>query len=154
MEKTIKTLIVGILSTAMLVGCGNNAPANTEAVDPTPTVNAATADITVSEVPAATADTTVSEDPSKITENTESKNTENIYRVHVTDILGEPVPGVKVQFCSEDECTFGTTDDDGYVEFNQPQGQTYEIHLLKVPQGVSLTGREHISLSLSLTIHT
>ena len=109
MNTTVKALAAGILCAAMLAGCGNSAPAKTEAAAP--------AEITGS------------------SESTEPSDSDGVYKVHVTNILGEPVPGVKVQFCSESECMFATTDNDGYVEFAQPEGQNYETHLLKVPKG-------------------
>ena len=132
MKKPIKVLIMGVLSAAILAGCGNNTPSNTEALDPVPT---AIADTIVSEAPMTTVDITASEAPTENVVNTEAQNTEGVYRVHVTDILGKPVAGVKVQFCSDDLCTLGTTDNDGYAVFDQPEGQTYETHLFKVPQG-------------------
>ncbi len=59
---------------------------------------------------------------------------EGTYKVHITDTNGNPVEGVKVQFCSDVECTTAKTNIDGIAEFTAAKGK-YEIHMLKVPEG-------------------
>lgn len=54
------------------------------------------------------------------------------YRVIVNDELGQPVEGVKVQFCSDTQCMLGTTDAEGIAVFSVPDGQ-YAIHILEAP---------------------
>jgi len=52
-------------------------------------------------------------------------------------------------------CSPSLTEDTSVLNVLIKKGKClFYTALLKVPQGVSLTGREHISLSLSLTIHT
>ena len=56
------------------------------------------------------------------------------YSVLVTDEDNKPVPGVSIQFCTEEMCFQGTTDDTGIASFDQEPG-TYSIHVLGVPEG-------------------
>ena len=59
---------------------------------------------------------------------------EGAYIVLVTDENGTPVPGVKVQFCSDTQCMMGRTDNTGVAVFNMEPGN-YEAHILKQPDG-------------------
>lgn len=56
------------------------------------------------------------------------------YTVHVQDASG-PVKDVVVQFCDDTTCRFGSTGADGNVAFDAPEGKSYDIHLLQVPEG-------------------
>lgn len=56
------------------------------------------------------------------------------YRVVCVDESGNPVPGCKVQFCSDNTCMMGTTDANGVAVFQEAPGQ-YTVHLLKPPAG-------------------
>lgn len=68
------------------------------------------------------------------TETAEKADPEStVYEVFVTDEAGEPVEGVKVQFCSESECLIGTTDEDGIATFDKEAG-TYTVHVYKAPE--------------------
>ena len=55
------------------------------------------------------------------------------YRVLVYDMDGNPVKGVAIQFCSDDTCTLGWTDDDGIARFVMDEGMEYSVHVFKVP---------------------
>ena len=57
------------------------------------------------------------------------------YRVICVDENGEPVPGAKVQFCSNDLCMMGTTDENGIAVFDADPGPNNVVHLLKPPEG-------------------
>ena len=59
---------------------------------------------------------------------------DRVYTVSVVNVLGAPVAGVNVQFCSAEECIFGTTDINGLAVFEVPEGK-YDTHLFKVPDG-------------------
>ena len=43
-----------------------------------------------------------------------------------------------IQFCDENLCNIGKTDDMGLAEFKESEGKIYEIHVLKVPEGYKL----------------
>ena len=61
------------------------------------------------------------------------------YRVIVSDSDGDLVEGAMVQFCSDVSCLMGTTDENGVAEFDAEEGQTYTVHVLKVPEGYEKT---------------
>ena len=73
-------------------------------------------------------------------------NDEDVYRVIVSDSDGDLVPGVKVQFCSDVSCMMGTTDENGAAGFEAEEGQTYTVHILKVPEGYEKTSEEFETL--------
>ncbi len=54
------------------------------------------------------------------------------YRVTVTDMDGNPVPGVTLQMCNDSVCTLAETDDDGAAVFTAKEG-LYSLHVQKVP---------------------
>ena len=56
------------------------------------------------------------------------------YQIKTVDPDGNPVQGVMVQFCSDDQCLMGKTGEDGIAAFDMPAG-SYTVHLLKVPAG-------------------
>ena len=56
------------------------------------------------------------------------------YQIKTVDPDGNPVQGVMVQFCSDDQCLMGKTGEDGIAAFDMPAGN-YTVHLLKVPAG-------------------
>ena len=60
-------------------------------------------------------------------------NNDSLYRVIVNDEDGNPVPGVKVQFCSETACMPGDTDETGTAEFREEKGR-YTVHILQAPE--------------------
>ena len=60
----------------------------------------------------------------------------------MTDEDGTPVPGVKVQFCSDMECILGETGDDGTAGFDREAG-TYTIHILQPPEGYAADDTEY-----------
>ena len=62
-------------------------------------------------------------------------NSEGVYRVIVSDNDGNPIQGVKVQFCSDFICMMETTDENGTAVFNAEEGSVYSVHVLKVPEG-------------------
>ena len=62
-------------------------------------------------------------------------NDEGVYRVIVSDIDGDLVKGVTVQFCSDSTCMMGKTDENGVAAFQMEEGQSYTVHILKVPEG-------------------
>lgn len=63
-----------------------------------------------------------------------TQNNEKAYRIFVVDQSSKPVVGAMVQFCTEDTCKIGKTDDKGMASFDDPEG-VYQVHILKVPKG-------------------
>ena len=46
----------------------------------------------------------------------------------------DPIPGARVQFCSDVMCQKGKTDENGLAEFHSEPG-TYTVHFMKAPDG-------------------
>ena len=70
-------------------------------------------------------------------------NDEGVYRVIVSDTDGDLLKDVKVQFCSDTLCSLGTTDENGVAVFQMEEGQTYTVHILKVPAGYEKHTQEY-----------
>ena len=64
------------------------------------------------------------------------------YVVHVVDQKGNPVQGAMVQFCTDDTCELGKTDENGVASFDDPEG-VYDVHILKVPEGYQKDDNEY-----------
>ena len=75
-----------------------------------------------------------------------SPNSEEVYRVIVTDSDGNPVKGVGIKFCDDSTCTMQKTDADGIASFALPEGIVYEVHLLKTPEGYEENSDAYYSL--------
>ena len=59
------------------------------------------------------------------------------YILHVIDQNGEPVPGVMVNFCTEQNCTMADGDEKGVIAFDGEKAD-YHVQVLKVPEGYSV----------------
>ena len=64
------------------------------------------------------------------------------YRIICVDENGQPVAGCTVQFCSDDTCLLGKTDENGIAAFQEPPGH-YTVHLLKPPAGYAKDSTEY-----------
>ena len=64
------------------------------------------------------------------------------YEVLVNDTAGKPVSGVTIQFCSDTECTLGTTNENGIAVFEKKAG-SYTVHVLKTPEGYAPDDTEY-----------
>ncbi len=65
-----------------------------------------------------------------------------VYRIFVRDTDNKGVQGVKVQFCSDDECRFATTDETGLASFEAAPA-VYSVHVLKAPDGYAKDETEY-----------
>ena len=67
------------------------------------------------------------------------------YLIYVLDAeTMEPIPGVRVQFCSDSLCRMGKTDENGAAMFDSEPG-TYTVHMMKAPDGY-VKSEEEITL--------
>ncbi|MDO4962115.1 MAG: hypothetical protein Q4E57_09780 [Eubacteriales bacterium] len=57
------------------------------------------------------------------------------------DESGEPVPGVKIQVCSDSLCSLVKTDENGRAVYTGERF-AYEIHVLETPEGYENSGPE------------
>ena len=67
------------------------------------------------------------------------------YRVLVKDEEGQPIEEVTVQFCDENACRLGETDEDGCAVFEVSEEKNYEIHVVDAPEGYAYDEEEVIS---------
>ncbi len=67
----------------------------------------------------------------------------DIYRVVCVDESGAPVADAKVQFCTDDICMLGVTDENGEAEFDVNPGPGNTVHLLKPPAGFAKDKTEY-----------
>ena len=58
------------------------------------------------------------------------------YILHLIDQYGDPVPEVKVNFCTDAACTLLIADENGLIRFSAPV-ENYHVQLLKAPEGYS-----------------
>ncbi len=72
-------------------------------------------------------------------------NSENVYRVIVSDSEGNPVQGVMLQLCSDTSCMMASTDADGIAAYEAEEG-IYTVHVLKAPEGYEKTDEEFRTL--------
>ena len=66
----------------------------------------------------------------------------NGYRVILQDPAGCPVPGARVQCCSEAMCVMQETDAEGIACFDLEAG-SYTVHVAAVPDGFEPDEREY-----------
>lgn len=71
------------------------------------------------------------------------------YILHVTDQNGVPVPGVYVNFCTDNACSMAMSDENGIIAFTGAQ-EDYHVKFLRAPAGYRFdsdfelyTGRAH-----------
>ena len=60
------------------------------------------------------------------------------------DENGAPVSGVKIQVCTEEICVIIVSGDDGTAEYTEAP-YAYDIHILRYPEGYSLTSAEQFT---------
>lgn len=64
------------------------------------------------------------------------------YLVYVRDAeTMAPIPGARVQFCSDSLCRMGKTDENGLASFHSDPG-TYTVHFMKAPEGYESSAEE------------
>lgn len=68
----------------------------------------------------------------------EDPNVPQDYLVTITDEVGNPIPNVIVQMCS-DICVAAATDGEGIARFTMLPGD-YKVTLVVMPQGLTYTG--------------
>ncbi len=58
------------------------------------------------------------------------------YILHVVDQYGEPVPGLRANFCTDAACAMTVSDEDGTIVFTG-EPDVYHVQLLRAPEGYS-----------------
>ena len=117
MIKFVSMLLAAVLSASLLAGCGASRSSGQQ---PTEKVQEKAGTDTA-------ADTAANSD---------------VYLVYVRDAeTMDPIPGARVQFCSDVMCQKGKTDENGLAEFHSEPG-TYTVHFMKAPDGYADSAEE------------
>ena len=133
MKKYISILLAAVLCSLALAGCGGSGknvqqPAEEtkeQAAQPEKTEEAGAKE------DAAQAD--AAQDSAQSAADTAANS--GAYTVCVMDAeTMNPIPDVRVQFCSDSMCRMGKTDENGLAKFEVDPG-TYTVHMMKAPEG-------------------
>ena len=137
MKKYISILLVAILCSSILAGCGGSDNSGKKPAEETqeqtaqpegteqaqPSEDAAQADA---------AQEDAAKDEAQAADNTANSGA---YVVCVMDAeTMKPIPDVRLQFCSDTMCRMGKTDENGLARFEVDPG-TYTVHMMKAPEG-------------------
>ena len=122
MIKFVSMLLAAVLSASLLAGCGASRSSGQQ---PTEKVQEK-AENAQEQAGAAKNDTEA---------GTDTAANSDVYLVYVRDAeTMDPIPGARVQFCSDVMCQKGKTDENGLAEFHSEPG-TYTVHFMKAPDG-------------------
>ena len=114
MKKYISILLAAVLCSSILAGCGGSGKSIQQPAGET----------------------------QKKAAQPEKTEEAGAYMVYVMDAeTMAPVPGVRVQFCSDTLCRMGKTDENGVAMFDSDPG-TYTVHMMKAPDGYVKSGEE------------
>ena len=139
MKKYISILLAAVLCTSILAGCGGS---DKNAQQPAEETKEQAAQPEKTEETAAEADAAQT-DAAK--DDAQAAADSDAYLVYVKDAeTMAPLPGVRVQFCSDSLCRMGKTDESGLAVFDVDPGN-YTVHMMKAPEGY-VKSEEEITL--------
>ena len=143
MKKYISILLAAVLCSSILAGCGGSGKSDQQAAGETQekAVQSEKTAETGAKEDAAQAD--AAQDSAQAAADTAANS--GAYLIYVLDAeTMEPIPGVRVQFCSDSLCKMGKTDESGVAMFDSEPG-TYTVHMMKAPDGY-VKSEEEITL--------
>ena len=138
MKKYILVLLTAVLCTSILAGCGGSGKSGQQPAEETQEKAVQSEK---------TAETGAKEDTAQDSAQAAADTAANsgAYLIYVLDAeTMEPIPGVRVQFCSDSLCRMGKTDENGVAMFDSEPG-TYTVHMMKAPDGY-VKSEEEITL--------
>lgn len=138
MKKYISILLAAVLCTSILAGCGGSGKSGQQPAEETQekAVQSEKTEETVAKEDTA-------QDSAQAAADTAANS--GAYLIYVLDAeTMEPIPGVRVQFCSDSLCKMGKTDESGVAKFDSEPG-TYTVHMMKAPDGY-VKSEEEITL--------
>ena len=138
MKKYISILLAAVLCSSILAGCGGSGKSVQKPAGETKEQAAQ---------PEKTEETAAKEDAAQNSAQAAADTAANsgAYLIYVLDAQTmEPIPGVRVQFCSDSLCRMGKTDENGVAMFDSEPG-TYTVHMMKAPDGY-VKSEEEITL--------
>ena len=143
MKKYISILLAAVLCTSIFAGCGGSGKSGQQPAEETQekAVQSEKTAETVAKEDAAQAN--AAQDSAQAAADTAANS--GAYLIYVLDAeTMEPIPGVRVQFCSDSLCRMGKTDENGVAMFDSEPG-TYTVHMMKAPDGY-VKSEEEITL--------
>ena len=135
MKKYISFLLAAVLCTSILTGCGGSGKSDQQKAGETQEKAVQSGK---------TEETAAKEDAARNSAQAAADTAANsgAYLVYVLDAeTMDPIPGVRVQFCSDTLCRMGKTDESGVAIFDSEPG-TYTVHMMKAPEGYVKSGEE------------
>ena len=130
MKKYVSIMLTAIFCISLLAGCGGSGKSDQQPAEETKERAAQ---------PEKTEETGAKENAA------DAAADPNAYLVYVLEAeTMAPIPGARVQFCSDTMCQMGKTDENGATSFQADPG-TYTVHMLKVPEGY-VKSEEEITL--------
>ena len=143
MKKYVSMILAAVLSASLLAGCGGSGSSGQQPAEKAQETAAQTEEAkeTKEAVQAESAAQTdaarddAKADAAKDDVKADTAAAADTYLVYVLDAeTMAPIPGARVQFCTDVMCQKGKTDENGMAEFHSEPG-TYTVHFMKAPDG-------------------
>ena len=133
MKKYISFLLAAVLCTSILAGCGGSGKSDQQAAGETQekAVQPEKTEETVAKEDTAQAD--AAQESAQAAIDLGANSGAYLVRVMEAETMN-PIPNVRLQFCSDTMCRMGKTDENGLVMFEVDPG-TYTVHMMKAPEG-------------------
>lgn len=143
MKKYISILLAAVLCTSILAGCGGSGKSGQQPAEETQEKAVQSEKTAETGAKEDAAQANAAQDSAQAAADTAANS--GAYLIYVLDAQTmEPIPGVRVQFCSDSLCRMGKTDENGVAMFDSEPG-TYTVHMMKAPDGY-VKSEEEITL--------
>ena len=133
MKKYLSILLVAVLCSSILAGCGGSGKSVQQPAEETKEQAAQPEKTEEAGAKENAAQADAAQDSAQSAADTAANS--GAYTVCVMDAeTMNPIPDVRVQFCSDSMCRMGKTDENGLAKFEVDPG-TYTVHMMKAPEG-------------------
>ena len=133
MKKYLSILLAAILCSSILAGCGGSGKSVQQPAEETKEQAAQPEKTEEAGAKENAAQADAAQDSAQSAADTAANS--GAYTVCVMDAeTMNPIPDVRVQFCSDSMCRMGKTDENGLAKFEVDPG-TYTVHMMKAPEG-------------------
>ena len=133
MKKYLSILLAAVLCSSILAGCGGSGKSVQQPAEETKEQAAQPEKTEEAGAKEDAAQADAAQDSAQSAADTAANS--GAYTVCVMDAeTMNPIPDVRVQFCSDSMCRMGKTDENGLAKFEVDPG-TYTVHMMKAPEG-------------------
>ena len=133
MKKYLSILLAAVLCSSILAGCGGSGKSVQQPAEETKEQAAQPEKTEEAGAKENAAQADAAQDSAQSAADTAANS--GAYTVCVMDAeTMNPIPDVRVQFCSDSMCRMGKTDENGLAKFEVDPG-TYTVHMMKAPEG-------------------